>query len=396
MDDLNRANQANQAEVPPINLVLLGSTGSIGRQTLDVVRAMPSRFNLLGLAAGRNLDALEAQAHEFSPTYIWAASEDADRLAGIARQTGASVTPMEEMAADPDGDVLVVGTAGRAGLEPTLTALERGGAVALANKEVVVMAGQLVRDAVDRGGGQLRPVDSEHSAIWQCLWGEDGHEIRRILLTASGGALRHLPVEALADVTPEQALDHPTWNMGDKITIDSATLMNKGMETIEAKWLFDVPYERVEIVQHAESIVHSLVEFGDGSVKAQLGYPDMKLPIQLALSYPQRLEPTVEPLDLASVGTLNFSRPDLDRYPCLRLAQQAGRQGGTYPAVMAAADEVAVGAFLERRIGFTEIASFVNQAMDAHRCTPDPDIEAIDAADAWARGFTTGRIAASV
>ncbi len=387
MDDLN---------AKPINLVLLGSTGSIGRQTLDVVRAMPDRFNILGLAAGRNLDALESQAHEFEPKYIWAASNDDARLTRIARESGAAVTPMDEMAADPDGDVLVVGTAGRAGLEPTLTSLERGGAVALANKEVVVMAGQLVRDAVDRGGGQLRPVDSEHSAIWQCLWGEEDHEIRRILLTASGGALRHLPADQLADVTPEQALNHPTWNMGDKITIDSATLMNKGMETIEAKWLFDVPYERVEIVQHAESIVHSLVEFGDGSVKAQLGYPDMKLPIQLALSWPQRLEPTVEPLDLAAVGTLNFSLPDLNRYPCLKLAQQAGRAGGTYPAVMAAADEVAVEAFLERRIAFTEIADYVNQTMDAHRNTNTPNIEAIDAADAWARGFATGRIAAAV
>ena len=390
MDDLTTTGEA------PIDLVLLGSTGSIGRQTLDVVRAMPERFNILGLAAGRNLDALDAQAREFQPTYIWAASDDEARLTQIALDSGASVAPMEAMAADPDGDVLVVGTAGRAGLEPTLTSLERGGAVALANKEVVVMAGQLVRDAVDRGGGQLRPVDSEHSAIWQCLWGEEGQLIRRILLTASGGALRHLPADELAHVTPEQALNHPTWNMGDKITIDSATLMNKGMETIEAKWLFDVPYERVEIVQHAESIVHSLVEFGDGSVKAQLGYPDMKLPIQLALSYPQRLEPTVEPLDLASVGTLNFSRPDLDRYPCLKLAQQAGRAGGTYPAVMAAADEVAVEAFLEQRIAFTEIAGYVQQAMDAHRATNNPDIEAIDAADAWARGFTTGRIAAAV
>ncbi len=380
----------------PINLVLLGSTGSIGRQTLDVVRAMPERFNLLGIAAGRNLDALEAQAQEFAPRYLWSASEDDARVAQIAAASGASITPMDEMAQDPDGDVLVVGTAGRAGLEPTLTSLERGGAVALANKEVVVMAGKLVRDAADRGGGELRPVDSEHSAIWQCLWGEAGHEIRRILLTASGGALRHLPADELASVTPEQALDHPTWNMGDKITIDSATLMNKGMETIEAKWLFDVPYERVEIVQHAESIVHSLVEFSDGSVKAQLGYPDMKLPIQLALTYPQRLQPTVEPLDLASVGTLNFSRPDLDRYPCLKLAQQAGRAGGTYPAVMAAADEVAVEAFLDRRIRFTEIADFVHQAMDAHRNTADPGIEEIDAADAWARGFTTGRIAATV
>ena len=380
----------------PINLVLLGSTGSIGRQTLDVVRAMPDRFRVLGLAAGRNLAALEAQVQEFRPAYVWAASDDHAKLTSIAGDCGAAVLPMEEMAADPQGGVLVVGTAGRAGLEPTLTALARGGAVALANKEVVVMAGALVRAAADAGGGQLRPVDSEHSAIWQCLWGEEGHAVRRLLLTASGGALRHLPADALADVTPEQALDHPTWNMGDKITIDSATLMNKGMETIEAQWLFDVPYERVEIVQHAESIVHSLVEFGDGSVKAQLGYPDMRLPIQLALSYPERLEPTVAPLDLAAVGTLHFSKPDLDRYPCLRLAQQAGREGGTYPAVMAAADEVAVEAFLQRRIRFTEIAEFVHQAMDAHRSIPNPEIAAIDAADAWARGFTTGRIAAAV
>lgn len=394
MDDMTTQHTPQQQK--PINLVLLGSTGSIGRQTLDVVRAMPDRFNLLGLAAGRNLDALEAQLQEFRPAYVWAASEDERRLAQAAADCGTNVVPMEDMSADPACDVLVVGTAGRAGLEPTLTALERGGAVALANKEVVVMAGQLVRDAIERSGGQLRPVDSEHSAIWQCLWGEEDHDIRRILLTASGGALRHLPADQLDSVTPEQALRHPTWNMGAKITIDSATLMNKGMETIEAKWLFDVPYERVEIVQHAESIVHSLVEFGDGSVKAQLGYPDMKLPIQLALSYPQRLEPTVEPLDLAAVGALNFSRPDLDRYPCLKLAQQAGREGGTYPAVMAAADEIAVEAFLERRIGFTEIAEYVHQAMDAHRSTDNPDIDAIDAADAWARGFTTGRIAAAV
>lgn len=378
----------------PINLVLLGSTGSIGTQTLDVVRAMPERFRVLGLAAGRNLDALAAQAHEFHPRYLWAAGDPA-RLNEIAGETGASVCSMEAMGEDPDGDVLVVGTAGRAGLEPTLTALERGAAVALANKEVVVMAGALVRAAADRGGGQLRPVDSEHSAIWQCLWGEEGQDIRRIILTASGGALRHLPADQLDDVTPEQALNHPTWNMGAKITVDSATLMNKGMETIEARWLFDVPYDRVEVVQHAESIVHSLVEFGDGSVKAQLGYPDMKLPIQIALSYPRRLQPTTDPLDLAAVGSLNFSRPDLDRYPCLRLAMQAGRAGGTYPAVMAAADEIAVESFLERRIGFTEIADYVNQAMDAHRATTDPSLEEIDAADAWARGFTTGRIAAS-
>ena len=377
-------------------LVLIGSTGSIGTQTLDVVRSMPERYRVLGLAAGRNLERLEAQAREFRPRYLWAATDEdaasAARLQAIANEVGAQVAPMDEMAADPDGDVLVVGTAGRAGLEPTLTALSRGADVALANKEVVVMAGALVRAAADRGGGQLRPVDSEHSAIWQCLWGEEAHEIRRIILTASGGALRDLAPEALPSVTPEQALKHPTWNMGAKITIDSATLMNKGMETIEARWLFDVPYDRVEVIQHAESIVHSLVEFGDGSVKAQLGYPDMKLPIQLALSWPLRLQPTTEPLDLAAVGSLNFSAPDLDRYPCLQLAMRAGRAGGTYPAVMAAADEVVVGAFLNRAVRFDHIPQIVEQALDAHDNVAEPSLEEIDAADAWARDFSRTRI----
>ena len=378
-------------------LVLIGSTGSIGTQTLDVVRSMPQRYRVLGLAAGRNLDALEAQAREFRPRYLWAADDGevkAGRLQAIAEDVGARVAPMEAMATDPDGDVLVVGTAGRAGLEPTLTALERGADVALANKEVVVMAGALVRAAADAGGGQLRPIDSEHSAIWQCLWGEERNEIRRIILTASGGALRDLPAEQLPQVTPEQALNHPTWKMGAKITIDSATLMNKGMETIEARWLFDVPYERVEVIQHAESIVHSLVEFGDGSVKAQLGYPDMRLPIQLALSWPLRLRPTTAPLDLASVGSLNFSAPDLDRYPCLRLAMRAGLAGGTFPAVMAAADEVAVDAFLNRAIRFDQIPSLVEEALDAHEGCAEPSLAQIDEADAWARHLTRERIGA--
>ena len=383
-------------------LVLIGSTGSIGTQTLDVVRAMPERYRVLGLAAGRNLDALEAQAREFRPRYLWAAANGTDggRLRAIADDVGASIAPMEAMAADPEGDVLVVGTAGRAGLEPTLAALERGADVALANKEVVVMAGALVRAAADTGGGQLRPIDSEHSAIWQCLWGEEEHEIRRIILTASGGALRDLAPDQLAEVTPEQALRHPTWNMGAKITIDSATLMNKGMETIEARWLFNVPYERVEVIQHAESIVHSLVEFADGSVKAQLGYPDMRLPIQLALSWPLRLRPTTEPLDLAAVGSLNFSAPDLGRYPCLRLAMRAGLAGGAHPAVLAAADEVAVEAFLGREIRFDQIPALVEYALDAHEGTSqsgaEPSLEQIDAADEWARRVTRDRIAAGI
>ena len=374
---------------PVIHVSLLGSTGSIGQQTLDVVRSLGDRIDVLGLAAGRNLDLLAEQARAFRPRYLWASGgageAPAEALRSIAASIDAQVSPMEEMAADPDLDVLVVGTAGRAGLEPTLAALERGVAVALANKEVVVMAGHLVRAAANRGGGHLRPVDSEHSAIWQCLWGEEGNEVRRIILTASGGALRDLPIEALPEVTPKQALRHPTWNMGKKITIDSATLLNKGMETIEARWLFDVPYERVEVVQHGESIVHSLVEMGDGSVKAQLGNPDMRLPIQCALTYPERLSPTVAPLDLAAVGTLTFKAPDLERYPCLRLTMEAGRQAGTYPAVLAAADEVAVEAFLSEQIRFTQIAGVIEETLSAHATTVDPDLEAVDAADAWAR-----------
>ncbi len=368
---------------------LLGSTGSVGTQTLDVVRSMPERLSLLGLAAGRNLDLLASQAREFRPRAIWAADGEqpqvAEQLRSIAQEIDAAVVPMEEMARDPDLDVLVVGTAGRAGLEPTLAALQAGTDVALANKEVVVMAGHLLRAAADSGGSQLRPIDSEHSAIWQCLWGEEGNAIRRIILTASGGALRDLPAEALAGVSPAQALDHPTWNMGKKITIDSASLMNKGMETIEARWLFDVPYERVEVLQHPESIVHSLVEMGDGSVKAQLGNPDMRLPIQCALCYPTRLEPTVEPLDLAKLGTLHFQTPEFERYPCLGLAMQAGRAAGTYPTVMAAADEVAVEAFLQEQIRFTDIPTIIERVMDAHESTPDPALEAIDVADGWGR-----------
>jgi 1-deoxy-D-xylulose-5-phosphate reductoisomerase len=290
------------------------------------------------------------------------------------------------MAVAPDVDVLMVGTAGAAGLTPTLKALEIGRPVAIANKEVLVMAGHLVRAAMLRGGGEMRPVDSEHSAIWQCLWGEERHEIRRILLTASGGAFRDFDDSQLARVTAEQALNHPTWKMGAKITVDSASLMNKGMETIEAMWLFGVPMEKVEVVLHRESIVHSLVEFSDGSVKAQLGVPDMRLPIQCALAYPERMPtPPSAALDLAAIGTLHFGKPDLDRFPCLRLAMAAGRRGGTYPAAMAAADEVAVGRFLEGRIGFLDIPSVIESVLEKHVSVADPDLEAVLAADAEAR-----------
>jgi 1-deoxy-D-xylulose-5-phosphate reductoisomerase len=250
----------------------------------------------------------------------------------------------------------------------------------------------MVTQAAREGRGELRPIDSEHSAIWQCLWGERPESVARLILTASGGAFRDLSIDELAGVTPEQALQHPTWDMGPKITIDSATLMNKGFEAIEARWLFDVPLERVDIVLHRESIVHSLVEFVDGSMKAQLDQPDMRLPIQVALTHPERAHRESARLDLARAGRLHFGPIDYARYPALRLALEAGRRGGTYPAVLAAADEVAVGHFLERRLRFTEIADVVEDALSAHGEAVDISLEAVLSADAWARERADGRV----
>lgn len=369
----------------PIRIAVLGCTGSIGCQTLDVIEQLPGRFAVQSLAAGRNTKLLAEQITKFRPRYVYgeARSPDAD---AAATAVGAVWTSMEDMALADDVDVVLVGTAGAAGLMPTLKALEIGRPVAIANKEVLVMAGHLVRRAMLAGGGELRPVDSEHSAIWQCLWGEEQHEIRRILLTASGGAFRDFDEGQLAAVTPEQALNHPTWKMGAKITVDSASLMNKGMETIEAMWLFGVPMERVEVVLHRESIVHSLVEFSDGSVKAQLGVPDMRLPIQCALAYPERMPTPPSPaLNLGAIGTLHFGEPDLGRFPCLRLAMESGERGGTYPAVMAAADEVAVMRFIEGKIGFLDIPVIIEATLEKHDGTADPNLETVIAADEWAR-----------
>jgi len=374
-------------------VAILGSTGSIGRQALDVIRQLPDRFSVVALAAGRNTAELASQVAEFRPRYAWAEGESpALRDACVA--AGARWLSMDDMATAPGVDILLAATAGAAGLTPTLNALETGRPVAIANKEVLVMAGHLVRAAMLRGGGQLRPVDSEHSAIWQCLWGEETHTIRRIILTASGGAFRDFTHGQLAMVTAEQALNHPTWKMGSKITVDSATLMNKGMETIEAMWLFGVPMEQVEVVLHRESIVHSLVEFSDGSVKAQLGLPDMRLPIQCALAYPERMPvPPAPPLDLAAIGALNFGRPDISRFPALGLAMQAGRIGGTMPAVMAAADEVAVHRFIAGDIGFLEISTVIDAVMQKHNPAAGPDLEVVLEADAWARRAATAAIA---
>ena len=365
-------------------VAILGSTGSIGRQALDVIRQFPDRWEVVALAAGRNHELLAAQIDEFRPS--WASWEGAasGALADAMEQARSRRSDTVEMVLACD--IPLVGTAGAAGLAPTLTALRAGKPVAIANKEVLVMAGHIVRRAMETGGGALHPVDSEHSAIWQCLWGEESHGIRRILLTASGGAFRDLDRSALAGVTAEQALNHPTWNMGRKITVDSATLMNKGMETIEAMWLFDVPMEKVEVVLHRESVVHSLVEFSDGSVKAQLGVPDMRLPIQLALAYPERMPaPPMPTLDLGAIGTLHFGTPDTDRFPCLKLAMESGRRGGTFPAAMAAADEVAVERFLAGEAGFLDIPGIIEAVLEKHESVADPDLETVLEADRIAR-----------
>jgi 1-deoxy-D-xylulose-5-phosphate reductoisomerase len=371
-----------------IGLAILGSTGSIGRQTLEVVASLEDRFDIVGLAAGRNVTLLEEQARRFKPKMVYAGREDdyaREALTGAGR---ASWAGLAEMAADPRVDIVVLATVGAAGLEPALAALRAGKAVALANKEVLVMAGQILVEEAKRSGGELRPIDSEHSAIWQCLWGESPDAIDRIILTASGGPFRDMPVEELSRVTAEEALRHPNWEMGKKITVDSATLLNKGLECIEARWLFDVPLENIDVILHRESIVHSMVEFRDGSIKAQLGVPDMRLPIQCALTYPERLRGAAIPkLDLKAMSTLNFGVPSLRKYRCLSLALQAGRKGGTYPAVLAAADEVAVQHFLGGYIRFTDIANALDDALSAHKGVPEPDLDDLLAADAWARTF---------
>jgi 1-deoxy-D-xylulose-5-phosphate reductoisomerase len=363
------------------NLALLGSTGSIGRQTLEVVRAFPQRFRIVGLAAAKNLDLLAEQVNEFQPRFIYLQ----DREALARRRAGGEFLPLEEMAAHPQVDTVVVAVSGRAGLLPTIAAVKSGKQVALANKESLVMAGEFITKEAALGKARILPVDSEPSAIWQCLRGED-QKPARLILTASGGPFGHLSPAQLEKVTAKQALKHPSWHMGPKVTIDSATLMNKGLEVIEAHWLFDMPFDNIKVLVHPQSIIHSLVEFEDGSVKAQLGYPDMRLPIQYALTYPERLpNPELPRLDWDSLDHLSFEPSDLGNFPCLNLAVEAGRKGGTYPSVLCAADEAAVALFLAGQIRFTEIAHLVEQALAQHQAITQPTLEEIMAADTWAR-----------
>ncbi|MGI6295801.1 MAG: 1-deoxy-D-xylulose-5-phosphate reductoisomerase [Armatimonadota bacterium] len=374
-----------------VSISILGSTGSIGTQVLDVARRLgPELVRVVGLGAQNNADLLIEQALEFRPKLVCIGNEQAleyvrDALGGGDIDVCAGAWGFDELATMPEAGRIVVSVAGTPGLSPTLRGIEAGKDVALASKEVLVAAGHLVMEAARAKGVSILPIDSEHSAIFQCLNGERNDRIDKIYLTASGGAFRDLPLEALGSVTPEQALDHPTWKMGKKVTVDSATLMNKGLEIIEAKWLFGVDADQIEVVIHPTSIVHSMVRFDDGSIIAQLGLPDMRLPIQYALLYPERIDSGLPKLDLLQAGALEFRPVDLARFECLKLAMEAARAGGTLAVVMNAADEVAVELFLSGRIGFLDIGRVVGKTMEAHSSVDNPSLDEIREVDAEAR-----------
>jgi 1-deoxy-D-xylulose-5-phosphate reductoisomerase len=366
-------------------LAVLGSTGSIGRQTLDVIRALPGRFRVVALAAGNNLDLLAEQVAEFRPEFVSYIIRDKKRVPSKFEGSGCRFLSLADMVTQAGIDTVVIATSGTAGLAATLAAAGAGKTIALANKESLVTAGEIITAAAARNGARILPVDSEHSAIWQCLEGEK-RPPRRIILTASGGPFLNYTEKQMAAITVPRALKHPSWRMGKKVTIDSATLMNKGLEVIEAHWLFGTAIDDVTVLVHPQSIVHSMVEFADGSVKAQLSPPDMRLPIQYALTYPERLPNRSLPaFDWTRFPDLHFGLPDTDRFPCLRLAIEAGKKGGTFPAALCAADEVAVELFLAGRIGFLEIAPLIERVLERHVSVVRPGMEEIMAAGSRAR-----------
>lgn len=369
-------------------LLILGSTGSIGRQTLDIVAAHPDRLEVVGLAAGTQADVIAQQARQFHVPLVCLMDEKAAVLATgeiPAERVLSGPRGLEQLIRDSGADLAVGAISGGAGLQPLATCLKLGMDVALANKEPLVMAGGVVTALAERHGARLLPVDSELSAIFQCLQGQPKEAVERILLTASGGPFAKLPKEELAAVTAEQALNHPTWRMGRKVTIDSATLANKGFEIFEVKWLFGVEFKQIEVVVHHQSIVHSLVEFRDSSVLAQLGLPDMRTPIQYALFYPERVRNDLPRLNLAQAAQLTFAEPNTANFPCLALARQAAEAGGGYPAVLNGADEAAVELFLQGRIGFLDIPDRIERALNAYPGGSVRSIEEALEADAWGK-----------
>jgi 1-deoxy-D-xylulose-5-phosphate reductoisomerase len=373
------------------NIIILGSTGSIGTQAADVVRRMPSRFRIVGLSAYANIPLLKEQIQEFKPEAVAVGEKAAAaELEHWCRKQRLSVTVssgmqgLVEVAQHPGGNLVLSAVVGAVGLTPLFAALRSGKDIALANKEALVVAGPLIMDEARRRGAAVIPVDSEHSAIFQCMKNEERKAVRRLLLTASGGPF-YRRKKRPASITVDEALAHPTWIMGKKITVDSATLMNKGLEAIEASNLFGIPLDAIEIVIHPQSIVHSMVEFSDGSVIAQLSMPDMRLPIQYALTYPERCPSPVVPLDLKKIRKLEFDAPEFSRFPCLELALKAGKTGGTMPAVMNAANEVSVEGFLARRVSFAAIPRIIERVMGSHQCVRNPGIEHLLEADEHAR-----------
>ncbi|MGO9136763.1 MAG: 1-deoxy-D-xylulose-5-phosphate reductoisomerase [Syntrophales bacterium] len=373
------------------NISILGSTGSIGVNALDVIWNSPDRFRAVALAAHKNIGLLAEQIERFKPKIVSVIDETyAKKLKNIIKSArGTDVVHggggYRDVACIAEADMVVSAMVGSAGLVPTLEAIEAGKDIALANKEVMVMAGSLVVEMAREKGVKILPIDSEHSAIFQCITGHSGSEIRRIILTASGGPFLRLSKEKLADVKPADALKHPSWRMGRKITVDSASMMNKGLEVIEARWFFSVDIDRIEVHIHPQSIVHSMVEYCDGSIIAQLSVPDMRIPIAYALSFPERLARPEPFLDLLKVGVFEFFRPDMEKFPNLRLAYEAGRAGGTLPAVLNAANEVAVGAFLENSLRFTDMADVVKEVLSCHQRKESPGLGEIIEADLWAR-----------
>lgn len=370
---------------------LLGSTGSIGTSTLDVVASHPEELSVSALAGGRNLTLLKEQIERFTPRLaVVIDDEHAAELREMVKTPKTSILSggegYREAATVGDADIVVSAIVGSAGLIPTLDAVDAGKDVALANKEALVMAGGIVLSRAAEKGGRIIPIDSEHSAIFQCLQGNDPSLVRRIILTASGGPFLYSTKEEIDCAGPAQALKHPKWNMGRKISVDSATMMNKGLEIIEASWLFGLPVERIDVMIHPQSIIHSIVEYEDKSMIAQMGNPDMRIPIAYALSFPRRLVSAHPGLDLLQAGNLSFLEPDIDRFPALLLAVQAAKAGGTMPAVLNAANEVAVQAFLDEKIGFYGISRVVETVIDRHVCVREPEVKEILAADTWARG----------
>ena len=371
-------------------IVILGSTGSIGASTLDIIAKFPDHFTVHGLVAGTNDEKLEEQIRTFNPPTVALSSEAAaqrlrTRVSARSVRILSGAEGIAEVASLPESDLVISAIVGGAGLVPTLAAIRAGRRVALANKEPMVMAGQLMQEEARKQGLRIFPIDSEHSAIFQSMEGHRRADIRRVILTASGGPFWDCSLDQMRHVTPQQALQHPNWKMGAKITIDSATLMNKGLEVIEARWLFDIPPAQLDILIHRESIIHSLVEYKDGSVIGQLGLPDMRTPISYAMNYPERVPWEPPPLDLGTIGKLTFHQPDFDRFLCLNLAYEALQAGGSMPATLNAANEVAVAAFLQERIGFLDIPTVIRHTMDASVVRDLTTVEEALATDQWAR-----------